>query len=407
MADLEEDNAPVNSLALDGGGIRGVSELLILDEIMRRLQYDLKLDKLPLPCDYFHLIGGTGTGGYGISSPATIRAVSEQLKLEGLSLVALMLGRLRMSTSEALEQYNVAAQRIFCDRNRRSRLHDGIFIAKTLENEVKRLVDSRKADGEHSTRMLVPEGDQNMGKTFVCAMPALNMAFPRLFRSYRVRNNSSANCEIWEAARATTAVPTFFERVYIGEGQLQEEFINGGLRCNNPTQEVLEEAKEVLGKERAIGCVVSIGTGHTGVISLPKPGALQNIFPSKLIEVLAKIATDCETTAAAMTMRFGNQDDIYYRLNVTHGVGLISLEEWNRMGEVQTHTKAYLQDLLVSRSVDALVVRLRTAPAWNPVRGLLVASGRDAGERPRERRAIGSHNATLDLAAIYTSQRIL
>ena len=49
--------------AIDGGGIRGVSELLILEEIMKRLQFDMGLAQLPKPCDFFHLIGGTSTGG--------------------------------------------------------------------------------------------------------------------------------------------------------------------------------------------------------------------------------------------------------------------------------------------------------------------------------------------------------
>ena len=53
----------VNLLALDGGGIRGVSMLLILDEIMKRVQKDKHLASLPPPCEYFHLIGGTSTGG--------------------------------------------------------------------------------------------------------------------------------------------------------------------------------------------------------------------------------------------------------------------------------------------------------------------------------------------------------
>ncbi|MCJ1378657.1 hypothetical protein MMC17_001756 [Xylographa soralifera] len=404
MADIDDDDTPVNLLALDGGGIRGVSELLILHEIMSRLQFDLKLDKLPLPCDCFHLIGGTNTGGY--ENPFHLqpepcldnlrelsRAYNQDihpLTLRRFSLVALMLGRLRMSTSEALEQYDAVAQKIFSEGNRRSHLHDGIFIAKTLENEVKRLVDSRKTDGNCSTRMLDPMGEQKMGKTyevfltrpyesktyfrFVCAMPASNMASSRRFRSYRVRNNSSANCQIWEAARATTAAPTFFERIHIVDGQLQEEFIDGVLRCNNPTQEILEEARQVFGRERAIGCVVSIGTGHTGVMSLAKPSALQNIFSTKLIEVLAKIATDCESTATNMATRFENQDDMYFRFSVTHGAGLIAPEEWKRMGEVQTHTKAYLQEPSVSKSVDALVSRLCSPAALGPVGGPLAAS---------------------------------
>ena len=50
--------------SIDGGGIRGLSELCILREIMNRLKYKLKLDELPIPAEYFDLIGGTSTGGY-------------------------------------------------------------------------------------------------------------------------------------------------------------------------------------------------------------------------------------------------------------------------------------------------------------------------------------------------------
>lgn len=47
----------------DGGGIRGLSELLILEQIMSRIKYDLKMTDDPLPADFFDLIGGTSTGG--------------------------------------------------------------------------------------------------------------------------------------------------------------------------------------------------------------------------------------------------------------------------------------------------------------------------------------------------------
>ena len=65
-------------LALDGGGVRGLSSLLIFQRIMQEIQR-LKGDtkpgiNTPLPCDYFDLICGTSTGG----------------------LIAIMLGRLRM-----------------------------------------------------------------------------------------------------------------------------------------------------------------------------------------------------------------------------------------------------------------------------------------------------------------------
>jgi Patatin-like phospholipase len=68
-------------LALDGGGVRGLSSLLIVERLMlevHRIMTDngqrTADGKPPPPCEYFDLICGTSTGG----------------------LIAIMLGRLRM-----------------------------------------------------------------------------------------------------------------------------------------------------------------------------------------------------------------------------------------------------------------------------------------------------------------------
>ena len=50
-------------MKIDGGGVRGLSELLIIEEIMQRIKHDLDMDDDPLPADFFDLIGGTSTGG--------------------------------------------------------------------------------------------------------------------------------------------------------------------------------------------------------------------------------------------------------------------------------------------------------------------------------------------------------
>ena len=47
----------------DGGGVRGVSELIILDRIMNRIKELNNLEELPKPCEFFDLIAGTSTGG--------------------------------------------------------------------------------------------------------------------------------------------------------------------------------------------------------------------------------------------------------------------------------------------------------------------------------------------------------
>ena len=52
-------------LSLDGGGVRGLSTLYILKNIMDRLNHARGQNKLhPVkPCEVFDLIGGTSTGG--------------------------------------------------------------------------------------------------------------------------------------------------------------------------------------------------------------------------------------------------------------------------------------------------------------------------------------------------------
>lgn len=48
----------------DGGGIRGLSPLLMLKEVLYRIKQKEGSKDLPRPCDVFDLAGGTGTGGY-------------------------------------------------------------------------------------------------------------------------------------------------------------------------------------------------------------------------------------------------------------------------------------------------------------------------------------------------------
>lgn len=64
-----DQHAPANMaekhlslLSLDGGGVRGLSSLLILKHLMESIDPDAETP--PNPCDYFDMIGGTSTGGY-------------------------------------------------------------------------------------------------------------------------------------------------------------------------------------------------------------------------------------------------------------------------------------------------------------------------------------------------------
>jgi patatin-like phospholipase/acyl hydrolase len=51
-------------LSLDGGGVRGLSTLYILRDIMLQLSLERGSQTILRPCNVFDLIGGTSTGGY-------------------------------------------------------------------------------------------------------------------------------------------------------------------------------------------------------------------------------------------------------------------------------------------------------------------------------------------------------
>ena len=60
MPDSSGHQRRLRLLCLDGGGTRGFSSLLILKRLMEAVDYQ----KPPKPCEYFDMIGGSGTGGY-------------------------------------------------------------------------------------------------------------------------------------------------------------------------------------------------------------------------------------------------------------------------------------------------------------------------------------------------------
>ncbi|KIM21699.1 hypothetical protein M408DRAFT_80161, partial [Serendipita vermifera MAFF 305830] len=83
-----------NYIRIDGGGVRGFSQLEIMKNIMHRLSWDENSNEFEanaLPCQYFDLIGGSGTGG----------------------LLAIMFTRLRMSVEEASEEFFTIAEEVY------------------------------------------------------------------------------------------------------------------------------------------------------------------------------------------------------------------------------------------------------------------------------------------------------
>ena len=92
----------------------------------------------------------------------------------------------------------------------------------------------------------------------------MNAKTPELFRTYPSQREEPIvkDCKIWEAARATTAGPTFFKPATIGK----HTFIDGGLGNNNPTNRALGEVAHVFPNGR-LACVLSFGTGKSETVT--------------------------------------------------------------------------------------------------------------------------------------------
>jgi len=172
-----------------------------------------------------------------------------------------------------------------------------------------------------------------------------------LFRSYQndkaVDMLGAPECTIWEAARATSAAPTFFDSIKVG----RQEYVDGAVGFNNPVEVVLSEAREIWpGCEPTIQCLASLGTG------VPAPKS----FGDNLYEVsktLMRMATETETTQERFLKTHGMTwlDGRYFRFNVPGGLGDIQLYEHERLGETEAVTAAYLGGTLVKESVENFV----------------------------------------------------
>jgi len=252
------------------------------------------------------------------------------------------------------------------------------FDYNILEVEIKRLIEERLGDKEHGmSAKLKPPKIPKQCRTFVVAQMAESLtAPPTIFRSYHGEGVSKSKCAIWEAARATSAAPSFFKPMTIRKPPPPIKYVDGGLGYNNPAKLALIEAGRIWAGKNV--CLVSIGTGHpsaSGIVeesqlendlevqrsflkvvqsylstlasyTIPKWNATKNIPAGvlallKMASALGSIVTNSEAVHDVLE-RDAHEQFPYFRFNVNRDVGDIGLEDWKRLGPMTAHTKAYM-----------------------------------------------------------------
>ncbi|EIW77896.1 FabD lysophospholipase-like protein [Coniophora puteana RWD-64-598 SS2] len=341
----DDDIKALRLLSIDGGGgPRGMSPLLILREIMQRIQAKDNLPTTPEPHTYFDMIGGTGTGG----------------------LTALLLGRLRMPIDEAIKAYDDLNHRVFVGAKKPT----GSDEASRSEAFIKFIQElCMKKLGIRDARMMEDASDVNACKVFICSRLAENMNAekPALLRTYMTSKHRSPDCLVWEAARAALAMPGYFKPVNISDGGVTQRYVDGGIGLTNPSQVLLREA-EVVFPNGSLGVVVSLGTGHLPTIALSQDGgaggassafAFGRTPASEIFKAIQGTALDSERVSEELAALFSNYPDVYFRFNVSQGMQGMSWAAWDASpSAVPAHTAQYLKVLDVDRRVDAAVVAL-------------------------------------------------
>ncbi|WEW56312.1 hypothetical protein PRK78_001755 [Emydomyces testavorans] len=256
-----------------------------------------------------------------------------------------------MSVAETRKQYILFSEDVF--RPKRSSYNparafdfyqaNGKFDHIPLEHRIKELVKAKT--GSEDT--LLQDDDEATCKVFVTAIQRENTD-ATVFRSYDTESVDLLYdyCKIWEGARATTAASTFFEPITIGP--FKQEFVDGGMRCNNPIELAEFESQALWPNDDRL--IISIGSGSA-------PGKSLDGNIAVLIEALKAIVLDSEAQSERFfkTRQSRVKEDRLFRFNVFHGLEGIGLEEYQEVARIAAATNSYLNLTDVRLRVETCV----------------------------------------------------
>ncbi|CAH0002207.1 unnamed protein product, partial [Clonostachys byssicola] len=265
-------------------------------------------------------------------------------------IIALMLGRLELDVDQCIEKYIELSSKVFQLKRRKVDLlgrskdwwsADGKYRSESLESQFR---DAAKRVGGDEDALLLHE--YGTCKVFVCAQSKAHNTTIRLrtyLNNHSVDHLSLANCKIWEAARATSAAPGFFDPITIGE----QAYVDGATAQNNPVEEVFREGRLIWDDfDSRVESLVSIGTG------VRDPGPFGDDI-LHIVQSLAKAATQTEITEKRFYeshFDYGLKD-AYFRFSVTNGMKGVKLDSIERLADIESATQAYLEESRVQRDI--------------------------------------------------------
>ncbi|CAG8592889.1 14986_t:CDS:2, partial [Acaulospora colombiana] len=301
------------------GGVNPLSALYIIDEMLQRLKFDIEFDEDLRACDWFDMIIGSGNGG----------------------IVALLLGRLRMTASQAIKACNSL-----------------VTVLVTAPAEKKKERELNRENFSAMFEKVLVEAGYDVSKPMRVGVGGNGIC--KFIRSYSTRGMNTPNCTILQAACATIASPDSYEPVTIGEEDDQIECIDAMAGYANPTSELLKEAERVFGKTALVATITSVGSGKQELRQWQS-----DIAKKMLNDVLKRAITDTERVHNSIQSRF--QDlGIYFRFNIESSPPFDS-----STGKItKAQTMAYLEDAITSQRMDGVIKLIQDRKGIKALRDL-------------------------------------
>jgi uncharacterized protein len=284
-----EREGPKKLLAIDGGGIRGVLALEVLQGIEDLLKAKSGRPDFRL-ADYFDYIAGTSTGG---------------IIAAGLSI--------GMSVGQILAFYQEAGAQMFVKANLLRRLRHK-FEDEPLAAKLREVFTADTTLGSEKLQTLLLLVMRNA--TTDSPWPISNNPYARY--NARTRDDCNLGLPLWQLIRASTAAPTYFppEVVMLSPGTAKERgfvFVDGGVTMyNNPAFQMFlmatldrywsakPEARWRTGADRML--IVSVGTGTS-------PAARQGLDPDEM-----NLLFNASTIPSALMFAALNEQDLLCRV---------------------------------------------------------------------------------------------
>jgi uncharacterized protein len=239
----------IRILSIDGGGIRGIIPVMVLDALEKAIQKKMGDDARL--ADYFDFIAGTSIGG--IIACALLTPEDENAH------------KSKYSAEDILGLFEKYGEEIF---------HNSWF-SKLLKNKALHIIKdivSGITDEAYSAKGLEKVLRKYFGKVTLdalrkpCVIPTYNTEQRRTFFFSKQKadiNGKRSNFYVKDVCRATSAAPTVFEVARIESlSRVKFSMIDGGIFANNPSLCALAEVRKAKESPRVENILlVSLGTG--------------------------------------------------------------------------------------------------------------------------------------------------